>query len=334
MPSDPHELEPPGRYGLANLAGATPRPNGEIARRLPQEAHRVAAVDTALLRSDLVAAFLASYANRRGTQETYKRILGMWLRWLDEAGIACFDVTTATIERFSWRPLPNGAMRSPNTIALDMACLASFYRTVAHAGYMAANPVDAATRPARPAISEREWDMETSRQLVRTARTVGDREALLVLLYLGMALHASEAVGIDITDVGGTRERPMLRINADHPTKRATLRMHPVMLDAALRLAEGRAAGPLFITSVGTGMARQFAHQIVRCVGARIGLRDLTPRDLRRGFVVLAVQAGTSMHDARRAARYKEGPRRRYVRAPDSIGPHPSLRVLEVLLDE
>lgn len=109
--------------------------------------------------------------------------------------------------------------------------------------------------------------------------------------------------------------------------------LHPAAFDAARRVANGRETGPLLITSRGTRMARQYTQRIVMYVGARIGLGDITPRDLRLGFVKLVVGAGASMHDARRAARYVEGRRHtRYDRVPERLDPHPSQRLIDALL--
>lgn len=169
----------------------------EVARRLLEAADHAPAADAASLLPDPVARFLRLYANRSGTQRTYARILAHWICWLKDANSDYLDATTEMVEEFSRRPKPNGQTRAASTTALDTCCLASFYRTVADAGSIALSPVDGAARPVRPAASESEWDIETARLLVRAARSIGDREELLVLLYLGMGLHASEAVGID-----------------------------------------------------------------------------------------------------------------------------------------
>jgi len=313
----------------------TPIRPSEVARRLLEAANHAPAADAALLLPDPVAQFLRLYANRPATQRTYARILAHWICWLKEAGSDYLDATTEMVEEFSRRPTPAGSMRAPNTAALEMACLTGFYRDAAGAGYIAINPADGATRPKPPPAPKSEWDIETARQLLRTARRTGDREELFVLLFLGMGLHASEAIGIDIEHLGQTRDAPVLRINADHPTKSATVRLHPVVLDAARRVADGREAGPLFITSSGARSTRYLPLPLIKRVGARVGLDDLTARDLRGGFVALAVRVGASTHEARRAARYVESsPYRRYDRVPDHLDRDPSLRLIDALLAE
>lgn len=126
-------------------------------------------------------------------------------------------------------------------------------------------------------------------------------KALLELLY-GCGLRASEAVGLDVSDLA--LDEGVLRVMG----KGSRERIVPVggLAEQALcaylatareaLAARGRAAcSAVFLNARGTRLSRQSVHAIVKRAGESIGLQGLHPHTLRHSFATHLLEGGADL---------------------------------------
>lgn len=107
----------------------------------------------------------------------------------------------------------------------------------------------------------------------------------------------------------------------------------PVVCDAIDRAADGREAGPLFVTSTGAPMRAEQATRIVKRAARDAGIGSrLSPHSLRHTAVTLALDAGVPLRDVQDFARHAD-PRttRRYDRARGQLDRSPAYVLAGVL---
>ncbi|MDQ3972986.1 MAG: tyrosine-type recombinase/integrase [Actinomycetota bacterium] len=133
----------------------------------------------------------------------------------------------------------------------------------------------------------------------------GDAYVLACLLALN-GLRVSEACGADITDLGGARYQPTLRVlgKGDKPAEVVlNARTQQVVLEAV----DGRRAGPLLRNQWRRRTSPHNAAAIVHRLGRAAGIgRRMTPHALRRSYITIGLLQGVGLRDVQRAARHSK----------------------------
>src|SRR5688572_25417714 len=142
----------------------------------------------------------------RNTLEAYRTDLLQFGRWLDEHDLLAATVTAAQVSEWvAGMAAGNGKPpASPATIHRKTACLRSFYRHLRREGVRDSDPTTAISAPRRgrklPRVLSRD---EVNKLLAAPSGTepaaLRDR-ALLEVMY-ACGLRASEAIGLDLSDV-------------------------------------------------------------------------------------------------------------------------------------
>jgi integrase/recombinase XerD len=145
----------------------------------------------------------------------------------------------------------------------------------------------------------------------------------LVSLFALNGLRVSEAVGVDIDNLGlerGHRTLTVLRKGG----KTVTMPLAP-RVARAIDLAIGeRTMGPVFLGADGDRLDRHTAGRIVRRISRRAGIaKRVGPHTLRHAFITAALDAGVPLRDVQEAASHAD-PRTtmRYDRGRQSLDRH------------
>src|SRR5688500_18695574 len=142
----------------------------------------------------------------RNTLEAYRTDLLQFGRWLDEHHLKADTVTGAEMSEFV-ADLAAGNGRppaSPATVHRKTACLRSFYRHLRREGVRDSDPTAAISSPRRGRKLPRVLSRDEVNKLLAAPRgtepaSLRDR-ALLELMY-ACGLRASEAIGLELTDL-------------------------------------------------------------------------------------------------------------------------------------
>src|SRR3954466_2080998 len=141
----------------------------------------------------------------RNTLEAYRTDLLQFGRFLDERPVSAVDATAADVSDFLTHLAGgNGKAASPATIHRKAACLRSFYRHLRREGVRDSDPTASLSAPRRgrklpQVLTRAEIDRLLSQPKGGEPSAVRDR-ALLELMY-ACGLRASEAIGLDVSDV-------------------------------------------------------------------------------------------------------------------------------------
>lgn len=255
-----------------------------------------------------------------------------WLPFLATFDVGMLDAQRAHVD--AWAELQrrgDGTARpvAPRTLARRLSALSSFYQYLRQAGIIDRNPVEFVARP--DIDRDHSPTQGLTREQAQLALYAGRQrhghvgEALVGLLLL-VGLRVSEAVGIDVPDLGmdsGHRVADILGKGALEGRVVLPLRLATVVdallaeRAARLRVAVSDLTGPLLIGPAGTALTRDSASDMVEAIGRQAGLpMKLTPHMCRHTFVTLALDAGVPLRDVQDSARHRD-PRttRRYDRA-------------------
>jgi integrase/recombinase XerD len=126
---------------------------------------------------------------------------------------------------------------------------------------------------------------------------------LVCLLGLN-GLRVSEACNVDITDLGGSRYQPTLRIlgKGDKP---AEVVLNPRTQQAVDQAAADRTAGPLLRNRWRHRMQPHNAAALLRRLATTAGItQHITPHALRRSYITIGLLQGVPLRDMQRAARH------------------------------
>jgi integrase/recombinase XerD len=126
---------------------------------------------------------------------------------------------------------------------------------------------------------------------------------LVCLLGLN-GLRISETCNVDITDLGGSRYQPTLRIlgKGDKP---AEVVLNPRTQQAVGQAAAGRTAGPLLRNQWRHRMQPHNAAALLRRLATSAGITQrVTPHALRRSYITIGLLQGVPLRDMQRAARH------------------------------
>jgi integrase/recombinase XerD len=258
----------------------------------------------------LVLDFLAYLEFERGlsrnTLEAYRSDLLQFGRFLEARGAEAATATAVDVSDFLV-DLAEGNGRppsSPATIHRKAACLRSFYRHLRREGLRDTDPTASISGPRRgrrlPKVLNRGEVAKLLSQPKGTAPTALRDRALLELMY-ACGLRASEAIGIEVSDLDleeavlrargkGSKERVV-------PVGRAAVEAVRIYLERGRpALVHGGLVVHLFVNFRGEPLTRQGLYKIVRRHAATAGLADrMSPHTLRHTFATHLLAGGCDL---------------------------------------
>ena len=258
----------------------------------------------------LVLDFLAYLEFERGlsrnTLEAYRSDLFQYGRFLEERGADAVSAEARDLSDFL-AELASGNGRpaaSPATIHRKAACLRSFYRHLRREGVRDSDPTATISGPRRgrklPKVLNRGEVAKLLQQPHGTAPTALRDKALLELMY-ACGLRASEAIGIEVSDVD--LELAMLRARGKGskervvPIGRAAVQAVRIYLERGRpALVHGGIVAHLFVNFRGEPLTRQGLYKIVRRHATTAGLADrMSPHTLRHTFATHLLAGGCDL---------------------------------------
>ena len=259
----------------------------------------------------LVLDFLAYLEFERGlsrnTLEAYRGDLLQLGRFLAERQRSAIEATPADISDFLTRLAAGDDEHrpaSPATIHRKSACLRSFYRHLRREGLRDSDPTASLSAPRRsrklPQVLTRgEVDRLLSQPRGGDPQALRDR-ALLELMYAS-GLRASEAIGLDVTDID--LDERMLRARGKGskerivPVGQAALKAVRAYLERGrASLVKDRTETHLFVNFRGGQLTRQGLYKIVRRHALTAGLADrMSPHTLRHTFATHLLAGGCDL---------------------------------------
>jgi integrase/recombinase XerD len=242
----------------------------------------------------------------RNTLEAYRTDLFQFGRWLAEHDLSAATVTGAQVSDWvAAMAAGNGKPpASPATIHRKTACLRSFYRHLRREGVRDSDPTAAISAPRRgrklPRVLSRDEVMKLLAAPTGTEPAALRDRALLELMY-ACGLRASEAIGLELTDVDtddqvlrargkGSKERLV-------PIGRAAVEALRIYLERGRpRLVRGSVEPHLFVNFRGGPLTRQGLYKIVRRHASAVGLEDrMSPHTLRHTFATHLLSGGCDL---------------------------------------
>ena len=131
---------------------------------------------------------------------------------------------------------------------------------------------------------------------------VTERERGLVYLYLGQGLRLSEAVRLDIRDVG----EDSLRVKGKE--REESMPILPEVREVLLELAGNRPlTEPVFVSQRGRRLGRDMAEINIKRIFQRAGINGVkqSPHTLRHTFATIATTAGCDTYSVERLLRHR-----------------------------
>jgi integrase/recombinase XerD len=260
-----------------------------------------------------VEVYLDHLAVERGlaanTLTSYRRDLGRWQDWLEQAGRARLsDVTESDVAGFL-AALRSGDDEHPplssSSAGRAVVAVRGLHRFALREGWTAVDPA----REVRPPVPARRLPKAISVSSVEALLAAPDVDtplgrrdrALLELLY-GTGARISEAIGLDVDDLD--RAAGLVRLDG----KGGKQRVVPVgsyagraVEDYLVRARPGLAAGgrgtpALFLNARGGRLSRQSAWTVLRSAATRAGISgDISPHTLRHCFATHLLDGGADV---------------------------------------
>jgi integrase/recombinase XerD len=241
----------------------------------------------------------------RNTLEAYRSDLLQYGRFLEEHGLTAVGAQGSQIEDFLAALAGSGdGPASPATIHRKAACLRSFYRHLRREGLLESDPTATVTAPRRgrklPQVLTRGEVTKLLEQPNGTQPTDLRDRALLELMY-ACGLRASEAIGLEVSDVD--IEEGLLRARGKGSKERVVPVGHTAAEAVRRYLERGRPAlvgarveSHLFVNFRGGSLTRQGLYKIVRRHATSAGLADrMSPHTLRHTFATHLLAGGCDL---------------------------------------
>ena len=259
----------------------------------------------------LVLDFLAYLEFERGlsrnTLEAYRTDLLQFGRFLARRELSALDARPGDVADFLAELAAGDGDRPPvstATIHRKTACLRSFYRHVRREGLLESDPTATLTPPRRSrklphVLTRGEIDRLLSQPRGMEPAALRDR-ALLEVMY-ACGLRASEAIGLELTDVD--LEDRVLRARGKGSKERVVPIGQPAVqaLRAYLErgrpgLVKGAREAHVFVNFRGGALTRQGLYKIVRRHAVTAGLADrMSPHTLRHTFATHLLAGGCDL---------------------------------------
>ncbi len=267
-----------------------------------------------------LAGFLAGYSGN--TRLAYQQDLRQFVSWCYDQELGLFAVRRTHIELFARWLEHRGAARA--TIGRRLSTVTGLYRYCVEGELLTQNPAANVRRPRlRHESTMSGLDRNELGAFLVQAGLAGPRDHALVCLLALNGLRVSEALGVDVADLGLERGHHTLRVQR----KGGNTVIVPLAPRTArtVYLAIGeRLEGPIFVTDTGQRMNRHQASRVVRRLARRAGIeKKISPHSLRHSFITAALDAGVPLRDVQEAASHAD-PRTtmRYDRARQSLDRH------------
>ena len=241
----------------------------------------------------------------RNTLEAYRSDLLQYGRFLDEHGTTALAADGAQIEAFlAALGGSGGRAASPATIHRKAACLRSFYRHLRREGLLDADPTATVTAPRRgrklPQVLTR-GEVTKLLEQPRGTEPVALRDRALLELMYACGLRASEATGLEVSDID--LEEGVLRARGKGSKERMVPVGHTAAEAVRRYLERGRPAlvgarveTHLFVNFRGGALTRQGLYKIVRRHATSAGLADrMSPHTLRHTFATHLLAGGCDL---------------------------------------
>ncbi len=243
----------------------------------------------------------------RNTLEAYRTDLLQFGRFLEARGVSALDAETGDVADFLEALARGGAEKppaSPATIHRKSACLRSFYRHLRRDGLIAADPAAAISSPRRarklPQVLTR-GEVERLLAQPRGSEPAALRDRALLELLYASGLRASEAIGLELSDVDV--EERVLRARGKGSKERLVPIGQAALGALRIYLARGRPAlvkalpeTRLFVNFRGGALTRQGLYKIVRRHALSAGLADrMSPHTLRHTFATHLLAGGCDL---------------------------------------
>jgi integrase/recombinase XerD len=243
----------------------------------------------------------------RNTLEAYRTDLLQFGRWLEEHDLSAATCTAAEVSDFIAALAAGGKDKppaSPATVHRKTACLRSFYRHLRREGVRDSDPTATITGPRRGRKLPRVLSRDEVGKLLAAPRgtqpaSLRDR-ALLELMY-ACGLRASEAIGLELSDIDV--EEQVLRARGKGSKERVVPIGRQAVDAVRIYLERGRPAlvknrpePHLFVNFRGGPLTRQGLYKIVRRHAAAVGLEDrMSPHTLRHTFATHLLAGGCDL---------------------------------------
>jgi integrase/recombinase XerD len=259
----------------------------------------------------LVLDFLAYLEFERGlsrnTLEAYRTDLLQFGRFLARRELSALDARPGDVADFLAELAAGDVDRPPAstaTIHRKTACLRSFYRHVRREGLLESDPTATLTPPRRSrklphVLTRGEIDRLLSQPRGMEPAALRDR-ALLEVMY-ACGLRASEAIGLELTDVD--LEERVLRARGKGSKERVVPIGQPAVQALRAYLERGRPGlvkdareAHVFVNFRGGALTRQGLYKIVRRHAVTAGLADrMSPHTLRHTFATHLLAGGCDL---------------------------------------
>lgn len=236
--------------------------------------------------NELIASYLAS--TPAASRATYRRVMGMWLRWCADNDVSVLGVRRVHIDAYRiWRIERLG--RQPGSVAGELVPICGFYSYLWQERIIERNPAEHVKRPKLRRWSDGSWltDEQASRFLHLAEQDRRPFVGAACALMLLSGLRVGETLALDVGDYYHVSDMPVVHVRRKFdwmqeigiPERCAT---------ASDRAKGERGDGPLLVYR-GRRVRNATINGIVVKLGERCGAeRRITPHSLRRTFATTA----------------------------------------------
>jgi len=252
----------------------------------------------------VVLEFVSTY--RLPTRDNYRTNLQRWMSWCGDHGVSLLTARQADVESFL-DFLRHDKELKESTVLHNLNTLSRFYKYAERAGKVSVSPTDYIKRPSVPRRATTATLTKTELlACLETARNKGNQEYLLWRLLSVYGLRIGEALSLDVTDVSSEVDGTAVNVFYRSSQQPAVKMLDAGTAELAIKVADGRAAGPLFRIrqggTAGNRMDRPAAARMISTVAKTAGVtKKVTPQSLRATVIVLEHEAGTSVKDLQKA---------------------------------
>jgi integrase/recombinase XerD len=234
---------------------------------------------------------------------SYRRDLGAWAKWLEQAGRSLLAAQRGDVEGFLAAQYADRAKAT--SIARRLSSLRRFYALQVQQGTLSADPTLRVRSPKLPRrlpknVSEKEVDALLAAPVTETVLGLRDR-AMLETLY-ATGLRVSELTGLKIAQVsldmgvvrvlGKGRKERLVPLGEE-----AIAWIKRYLAEARTGLADGGKSDALFLTARRTPMTRQGFWLLIKRYGKKAGIpaARLSPHVLRHAFATHLLNHGADL---------------------------------------
>jgi integrase len=143
------------------------------------------------------------------------------------------------------------------------------------------------------------------RRRSRQDQGLESRDALLMGLFIELALRVSEVVGLNIEHFDLEQGTVTVYRGKTDETQVHQLKKHTRLAAEDYLAASGRRSGPLFLGYAGKRITRYGLHDRVRLLGEQLGIDHLSPHDLRHYWTFDALSNGTPIDRVQSGGNWK-----------------------------